>query len=379
MICKKCNNEIPDDSKFCIKCGAKVPNKDSIIDISFGQKEIAIGIGAVCIVFLLGLLIGKGIGRKDIKTAKTVDTTYTTNYDTYEESNESDSYELNKDEPIYEGLINFNNDENTKTGLYFPGPNPELNDGSLYTDFTRQLCDVTVFFGMDFCDFEKAINNSKMGFVLYGDKDVYDHPYGDTISSTMLALEENVYIYKDKDYIASVNIRPYNDSPDIKTYADYYVSSLHVDWNAPKNQYYTLLGLPGNINSESCANWTVSEASEYLKSLAPYRIANGAEVNSHINKYDNMELTLNGGEGQVLRGATFMTAISLNGNVIPVKYYVRVIVSPDNKFIGVDEWFEMVKDEEGSHKNFDEAKAFLDAAGYSLNDIYTINNPRIEY
>lgn len=381
MICNKCYSEIPEDSKFCIKCGAKVSKKDGNIEISVGKKELAIGIGAVCLLFIFGLLIGKGIGKKDTKEAKTQDNTYTTNYkETNSDEIEYNKYELNEDEPIFEGLVNFGNKEKIETELYFPGANPELNDGSLYTDFTRQFCDVTTYMGMDFKEFEEEINNSKMGFVMYGDQDVYDKHYGDPITSSTLTDSTAVYLYKDDEFIFEASFRPYVDAPEVMSYADTYLFSISVN-GVNNNSRYGLKGYPGNISQDTWKDWTAKEATDYLKALAKLRFNNGATIKSSANKHNNIEINVSGGDNSSNSDFTYMTLVSVNGELIPFGGYVKPIVSPDNKFIGFYEFYEKANPSFGSTDNtvnINNAKNNLEAAGYTLNDIYKIENPRIK-
>lgn len=66
MICKKCGSEIPDDSKFCPKCGynnTKNDNKNGI-----GKKIIAV-IAGLCIVLCIGI-----IGYSQYKLSKSLNT-----------------------------------------------------------------------------------------------------------------------------------------------------------------------------------------------------------------------------------------------------------------------------------------------------------------
>lgn len=39
MFCRKCGNEIPDDSVFCLKCGTKVEKVDSKEKIDINQSS----------------------------------------------------------------------------------------------------------------------------------------------------------------------------------------------------------------------------------------------------------------------------------------------------------------------------------------------------
>ena len=193
MICRKCNGEIPDDSKFCIKCGCKIDATEEIKkkEIHVGQKELIIAALFLCMVLIIGILFGKSSNKK-----KDSDSIAKENNVRNEYIEEFSDFEINEDDEIFEGLLKFNSSDQEKgsSELYFPGLDSRLSEGSIYTNFTRQFCDVTVYMGMDFKEFEEAINNSEMGFVMYGDKDYYYNHYGDPITSSTLTSSTSAYI-----------------------------------------------------------------------------------------------------------------------------------------------------------------------------------------
>lgn len=406
MICKRCNSELPEDSKFCIKCGENLESSENKPHnkLTVDYKDIIIGLLALCLVLIIGILLGKSTGAKD---AQIEESTKAQNISTpidnsiNEEINsekvvkkelEEEKLKINEDDEIFEGLVDSNSsDEETIDGVCFPSMRPELVNGSVLTDLSIQICDIKVDWGMDFVDFENEVKNSKMNFVMYNDIDIYEHPSGEIVDSSSIWVQEynindleDIHLFVDGVYIAGIQLKPYSDAPDIKKFSDAYVNRVFLpSERINNNSLYGLYGLPGNISAKTCSNWTVNDATEYLKNISPLRINNGATVKANINKNGNIELATpdEGSYADPLSYHTSSTLLSLNGELLPVDLIIIPVFSPDEELIGFDYSYSIKYTSNENEKNLtiEQAKDNLALAGYSLDDIYKIENPRIQY
>ena len=177
---------------------------------------------------------------------------------------------------------------------------------------------------------------------------------------------------------------PYTDAPEVMSYADTFLFKISVK-ESDDDSTYSLMGYPGNISKDTWKDWTSTEAIDYLKSISKLRFDNGATIETKGGGGDShIGINVSGGEDKSSRGFTYMTLVSVNGELIPFGGHVTALVSTDNKFIGLHEFYDRATPEFGSmdddnSKNINIAKNYLEAAGYTLDDIYKIDNPRIKF